>query len=201
MKIIKALLIVSGITVILVVLSIKAFPEWLAIPGGLLILIGIAFSAVLDAGDKLKSWIELLEGKAKKRIANKLPESLNETNVTSKDQTGGVTAGKIGKLVIQSDKKDIRERVLRVYDKASRLMDKAIKDANDFGIIAERNDRRSRKERKELAFNSKDAFNKYYENNKHYFPLSVRDDIEKLNNSTERCLQILSICFNNMENM
>jgi hypothetical protein len=33
MKIIKALLIVAGITIILVVVSIRSFPEWLAIPG------------------------------------------------------------------------------------------------------------------------------------------------------------------------
>jgi len=63
MKIIKALLIVAGITIILVVVSIKSFPEWLAIPGGLLMLSGIAFNWVLDAGGKVKGWIELLEKK------------------------------------------------------------------------------------------------------------------------------------------
>lgn len=63
MKVIKVLLIVSGISLIFIVLSVKAFPEWLTIPGGLLILLGMAFNAVLDAGGKIKGWIDLLENK------------------------------------------------------------------------------------------------------------------------------------------
>jgi hypothetical protein len=61
MKIFKVLLIILGFTIIIVVLSIKSFPGWLTIPGGLLILLGTAFNFVLDAGGKIKSWIELLE--------------------------------------------------------------------------------------------------------------------------------------------
>ena len=63
MKVVKVLLFVLGITVILIVVSIKSFPEWLAIPGGLLILSSLAFNWVLDAGGKIKSWIELFEKK------------------------------------------------------------------------------------------------------------------------------------------
>lgn len=62
-NIVKALLIVIGISLILIVLSVKAFPEWLTIPGGLLILLGVAFNTVLDAGGKIKGWIDLLESK------------------------------------------------------------------------------------------------------------------------------------------
>jgi hypothetical protein len=60
-KILKVLLIISGVTLILVALSVNSFPEWLTIPGGILILLGVAFNAVLDAGGKIKGWIDLLE--------------------------------------------------------------------------------------------------------------------------------------------
>lgn len=63
MKIIKALLFISVITLILVVLSIGTFPIWLTIPGGLLLLLSVAFTFVLDAGGKVKIWTELLENK------------------------------------------------------------------------------------------------------------------------------------------
>jgi len=38
MKIVKVLLIAIGITIILVVISIKSFPEWLVITGGIFML-------------------------------------------------------------------------------------------------------------------------------------------------------------------
>ena len=63
MKVVKTLLIISGITIIVVAVSIKSFPEWLAIPGGFLTLSGIAFSWVLDTGGKIKSLVELFEKK------------------------------------------------------------------------------------------------------------------------------------------
>jgi len=63
MKVVKVSLFVLGITIILIVVSIKSFPEWLAIPGGILILSSLAFNWVLDAGGKIKSWIELFEKK------------------------------------------------------------------------------------------------------------------------------------------
>ena len=43
MKVVKVFLFISGITIVVVVLSIKTYPEWLAIPGGLLILSGLTF--------------------------------------------------------------------------------------------------------------------------------------------------------------
>ena len=85
MKIIKVLLIVSGITIILVVVSIKSFPEWLAIPGGLLMLSGIAFNWVLDAGGKVKGWIELLEKKDVVSREDELQRNLNLKRKIEKD--------------------------------------------------------------------------------------------------------------------
>lgn len=72
MKVIKVLLIILGITLILVVLSVKSFPEWLTIPGGLLVLLGLAFNAVLDAGGKLKGWMELFENKGSTQKVDEL---------------------------------------------------------------------------------------------------------------------------------
>lgn len=85
MKIIKALLIISGITLILVVSSVRSFPGWLAIPGGLLILIGTAFNAVLDAGGKLKSWLELLETKGTQPKEDELKRNLELKRRIEKD--------------------------------------------------------------------------------------------------------------------
>jgi len=85
MKTIKVLLIVSGITIILVVVSIKSFPEWLAIPGGLLMLSGIAFNWVLDAGGKVKGWIELLEKKGIASREDELQRNLNLKRRIEKD--------------------------------------------------------------------------------------------------------------------
>jgi hypothetical protein len=85
MKIIKVLLIISGITLILVVVSIKSFPEWLTIPGGLLILLGIAFNSVLDAGGKIKSWIELLDKKDSTEREDKLKRNLDLKKKIEKD--------------------------------------------------------------------------------------------------------------------
>jgi len=85
MKVIKALLIISGIALILVVLSIKSFPEWLTIPGGLLILLGTAFNSVLDAGGKIKSWIELLDKKGTTPKEDELKRNLNLKRRIEKD--------------------------------------------------------------------------------------------------------------------
>lgn len=113
---------------------------------------------------------------------------------------GKIREGLANKLPIPS-KGDTSESILRVYDEISKLMNTAIKDADDFGIMVERTDGRSRKERKEIAFKSKDAFYEYYESKKHYFPLAIRNDIEALNELIERSLRGLAICFNTMENM
>ena len=60
-------------------MSVNAFPEWLTIPGG--ILLGLAFNSVLDAGGKIKSWIELLE----KKDANE--GALKKVNLTITPQS------------------------------------------------------------------------------------------------------------------
>lgn len=77
MKIIKALLIITGISIIFVVISIKTFPGWLAIPGGLITLSGIALNWVLDAGGKVKDWTELLEKKGTVSREDRLQRNLN----------------------------------------------------------------------------------------------------------------------------
>jgi len=77
MKVVKVLIFVSGLTIILVVLSINLFPKWFAIPGGLLVLASVAFNWVLDAGNKTKGWIELLEKKGTFQIEDKLQRNLN----------------------------------------------------------------------------------------------------------------------------
>lgn len=85
MKIVKVLFLISGITLILVVLSINSFPEWLAIPGGLLILTSIAFNWVLEAGGNIKSWIELLEKKGTPPKEDELQRNLNLKRRIEKD--------------------------------------------------------------------------------------------------------------------
>ena len=63
-----------------------------------------------------------------KELENEQSLSSPEITVTSNNQSGGVTAGKIDKLVMQNDKKkDHSQSILKVYDKTARLMDKAIK--------------------------------------------------------------------------
>jgi hypothetical protein len=85
MKVVKVLLFISGITVILIVVSIKSFPEWLAIPGGLLILSSLAFNWVLDAGSKIKSWVELLEKKGVPSREDELKQNLTLKRRIEKD--------------------------------------------------------------------------------------------------------------------
>jgi hypothetical protein len=77
MKIIKILLLISGITIILVVLSIKTYSEWLAIPGGILILSSLAVNWVLNAGGKIKNWKELMEKKDTFTKEDELQRNLN----------------------------------------------------------------------------------------------------------------------------
>ncbi|OQY26097.1 MAG: hypothetical protein B6I38_11765, partial [Anaerolineaceae bacterium 4572_5.1] len=40
--------------------TVEYVPEWLSIPGGIALLIGVALNAVLEAGSKFKDWIDLL---------------------------------------------------------------------------------------------------------------------------------------------
>lgn len=77
MKLFKALLIILGITLILAAWSVNSFPEWLAIPGGILMLLGIAFNWALGLGGNIKGWIELLEGKGAVSREDELQRNLN----------------------------------------------------------------------------------------------------------------------------
>ncbi len=85
MKAIKALLIILGITIILVVVSINLFPKWLTIPGGILILLGLAINSVLEAGENIRSWIELLEKKNANPKEDELKRNLKLKRKIEKD--------------------------------------------------------------------------------------------------------------------
>jgi hypothetical protein len=65
-KVIATILIVLGIAVIVAGISLAAFPEWLSIPGGILLLLIAAFAGVADLGGKLKDWRDLIFGGKKK---------------------------------------------------------------------------------------------------------------------------------------
>lgn len=116
MKVVKALLIVSGITIILVVLSVKAFPEWLTIPGGILLLLGIAFNSVLDAGGKIKSWIELLE---KKGVNESTPKEVNLTITPQSKMIDGNAYVIINILNNESKAVACRVEIIGIYNKAN----------------------------------------------------------------------------------
>lgn len=65
-KTIATVLVVLGLALIIVGFSIKAFPQWLSLPGGLLLLVAAAFIGVADLGGKLKDWREFLFSEEKK---------------------------------------------------------------------------------------------------------------------------------------
>lgn len=116
MKVLKALLIVSGITVILVVLSVKAFPEWLTIPGGVLLLLGIAFNSVLDAGGKIKGWVELLE---KRGASESKPKEVNLTIVPQSKILGGNSYIIINIINNENNVVSCRVEATGIYDKVN----------------------------------------------------------------------------------
>lgn len=97
--IIRALLIIIGITFILAVISIRVFPEWLSIPGGILILLGIFFNAVLDTGSKLKNWVDMLSPKKENGSGSAIHTSYRDIS-----QQGGtnIIAAKIDHLEVHS---------------------------------------------------------------------------------------------------
>ena len=64
-KTIATLLFVLGLALIITGLSVKAFPQWLTTPGGLLLLLAAAFVGIAELGSKLKGWRDLLFGEAK----------------------------------------------------------------------------------------------------------------------------------------
>ena len=78
-KVIIALLVILGIMLLVVGISIQAFPQWLSLPGGILLLIGAVLLGTLNAGTGLKDWVDLFSGKEK----NEPPASPSVTvNVT-----------------------------------------------------------------------------------------------------------------------
>lgn len=117
-KIVIALFIVSGVTLLLVVFSVKAFPEWLAIPGGLLILLGLAFDAVLNAGSKLKDWVDLLFGKKQED-----PNLAAKFSYSEIRQQGGpnIVAGKIDHLEVRSPSADKSQDITPLPPKEAKL--------------------------------------------------------------------------------
>ncbi len=65
-KLIAVVLLLAALALLVAGVSMAAFPQWLGIPGGLLLLIVAAFTGLADLGGKLKSWTELLFGAEKK---------------------------------------------------------------------------------------------------------------------------------------
>jgi hypothetical protein len=61
-KTVVTILVVIGLALVLAGLSLLVRPDWLGIPGGLLLLIGVAFLAVSALGGYLKDWREFLFG-------------------------------------------------------------------------------------------------------------------------------------------
>lgn len=64
-KTVATLLVVLGLTLIVVAFSVKAFPQWLSLPGGILMLLAGAFTGVAGIASKLKDWREFLFGDQK----------------------------------------------------------------------------------------------------------------------------------------
>lgn len=106
-KIILVLLIISGFTLILVALSVKTFPIWLSIPGGLLILFGVAFNAILNAGSKIKDWVDLLYQKD-----SNVPEKKAQNYYGNINQKGdsNIIASKINHLEVHNIQPKVTKR-------------------------------------------------------------------------------------------
>ena len=111
------LLVVTGISVIVVGLSIQAFPEWLSLPGGLLLLIAAAFVGVADLGGKLKDWRIFLFGEETATTRISTPQ-------TSQPQGHGSPTPKInplpdniyGKIAFLRGKDNDREYIIANSD-------------------------------------------------------------------------------------
>lgn len=61
-KTLVTILIVLGLTLIVIGLSVGTFPQWISLPGGILLLLIGAFTGVAELGEKLKGWREFLFG-------------------------------------------------------------------------------------------------------------------------------------------
>lgn len=86
-KLIKTLLVILGLTLIVVALSVNAFPQWLSIPGGLLVLLGLALNAVLEVGSKIKNWVDLLFVKEENAHASK-SHTVQNSPIVKADRRG-----------------------------------------------------------------------------------------------------------------
>lgn len=109
MKVIKVLLFIIGLTILLIGLSIKTYPEWLTIPGGILVLSSLAFNWVLDAGSKLKSWIELLEKKEGTSREEEIKRNLDLKRRIEKDLSGWI-------YYLPEKRKQNSKMLLRAFD-------------------------------------------------------------------------------------
>ncbi len=59
---IVTILVVLGLALIVVGFSVEAFPQWVSLPGGLLLLLVAAFTGVAELGGKLKDWRDFMFG-------------------------------------------------------------------------------------------------------------------------------------------
>jgi hypothetical protein len=73
-KVIATVLVVLGLALIVVAFSVRAFPQWLSLPGGVLLLLVAAFVGVADLGGKLKDWRDFLFGEEKVAKGTAQPE-------------------------------------------------------------------------------------------------------------------------------
>lgn len=62
-KNLMTIFVILGIALVLAGISAIIFPEWLDVPGGVLILIGVAVTAVVTLGSGLNNWHDFLFGK------------------------------------------------------------------------------------------------------------------------------------------
>ena len=177
------------------------FPWWLWLVIGMFIWCVIT---VWEANNKIKEI---------RNAAEKLNKS-SEINMSAKIENGpyqGVGENK-GMLIYDNSKhthitndegdkkKDEIEIRLEVYNDISKLMNQAIKETIDFGIIWERKDKLSRKERKEKAFHSQDIFYQYFENHKDYFSPQMRELFEKLAEKLEKSIRDKEVWFDGIKN-
>jgi len=79
-KTIATILIVLGLALIVAGFSVQVFPQWLSLPGGVLLILSGAFLSVSELGGKLKDWRDFLFGVEKKEAK---PKSSNQKEIPS----------------------------------------------------------------------------------------------------------------------
>jgi hypothetical protein len=65
-KTIVTILLLCGLALIIAAFSVQSFPQWLSLPGGILLVIVAAFVGIADLGGKIKNWRDLLFGEEQK---------------------------------------------------------------------------------------------------------------------------------------